>query len=89
MCYQRVKPHKKKKLRTLATDLTSSSEYDKYVAQLDTLPQLDVAEPIRAPVAAPLVSRRDSSEDEAMVSKLSSNVPAADSSKAKSAGMCV
>ena len=73
-------------MRTLATDLTSSNDYDNYVAQLGSLPKLDVDETQNIQ-ASPRVGRLDSSEDEAMVNKLSSTLPVSDGSKAKAAGM--
>lgn len=82
---QKVKPHRKKKLRTLATDLNLSNDYDNYISQLDSLPKLEAGEQPRV-AAAPRVGRKDSSEDEALVGKLSSSVPTSEGGKAKGTG---
>ena len=70
--YQRVKPHKKKKLRTLAADVTSSDDYESYVSKLDQLPKT-FQPAVNAPDEEPLHGR-DSSEDEAEVNRLPSNL---------------
>lgn len=73
---QRVKPHKKKKLRTLASDLSSSTEYENYVSQLDTLPKMSESALANQTAAGHRASfnRLDSSDEEAEVNKLSNNV---------------
>jgi len=87
-----VKPHKKKKLRTLATDLDSSADYDSYVSRLDSLPKIPVKSTengggvIKQNESAPLSGRHDSSDDEAIVAKLSSTLLPSDGSKAKKLG---
>ena len=85
-----MKPHKKKKLRTLQQDITASTEYDDYVSKLEGLPQLDPQATDAAPPggeARKEIARRDSSEDEAIVAKLSNTLPQSEQTKSRNPGM--
>ena len=85
-----MKPHKKKKLRTLQQDITASTEYEDYVSKLEGLPKLDPQATDAAPPggeARKEITRRDSSEDEAIVAKLSNTLPQSEQTKSRNPGM--
>ena len=89
---KRVKPHKKKKLRTLQQDITASTEYEDYISKLEGLPKLDPQATDAAPPggeARKETTRRDSSEDEAIVAKLSNTLPQSEQTKSRNPGMSI